>query len=274
MKRKILAFPYLTWLFIFVLIPLILIIYFSFATQTADGTVFSFESYLRFFDDIYMKVMLRSISVALITTIICLILAYPLAMILSSNQKSSKTVIVLLIILPMWMNSLLRTYAWMTLLENNGIFNSLLTFLGLPKINFLYGNGAIIFGMVYNFLPFMVLPIYNVLCKIDRSLIEASHDLGGNKLVTFRRVILPLSMPGVVTGVIMVFMPALTTFVITRLLGGGQVTLIGNIIEEQFTRTRDWAFGAAVSMILMIIILTAISFMSKDEGFDKGGGLF
>ncbi len=274
MKKKILAFPYLIWLFVFVLIPLMLIIYFSFATQTPNGTVFSFESYLRFFDDIYMKVMLRSINVALVTTIICLALAYPLAMILSSNQKSSRTVIVLLIILPMWMNSLLRTYAWMTLLENNGIFNNLLNLVGLPKVNFLYGNGAIIFGMVYNFLPFMVLPIYNVLCKIDRSLIEASHDLGGNKFVTFRRVILPLSMPGVVTGIIMVFMPALTTFVITRLLGGGQVTLIGNIIEEQFTRTRDWAFGAAVSMILMIIILTAISFMSKDDSFDKGGGLF
>lgn len=274
MKRKILAVPYLIWLLIFVLIPLLLIIYFSFVTPTDSGPVFSFESYLRFFDDIYMKVMLRSIGVAFVTTVICLILAYPLAMILSSNPKSSRTVIVLLIILPMWMNSLLRTYAWMTLLENNGIFNSLLTFMGLPKINFLYGNGAIIFGMVYNFLPFMVLPIYNTLCKIDRSLIEASHDLGGNKFVTFRRVILPLSMPGVVTGVIMVFMPALTTFVVTRLLGGGQVTLIGNIIEEQFTRTRDWAFGAAVSMILMIIILTVISFMSKDDGLDKGGGLF
>ncbi|MGL4799180.1 MAG: ABC transporter permease, partial [Cellulosilyticaceae bacterium] len=138
---------------------------------------------------------------------------------------------------------------------------------------FLYGDGAIVFGMIYNFFPFMVLPIYNSLAKIDNSLIEASYDLGASKARTFRKIILPLSMPGVITGIIMVFMPSLTTFVITRLLGGGQVILIGNLIEEQFTRTRDWAFGSALSMILMIIILATIGFMSKNDTMDKGGGL-
>ncbi|MHC1750071.1 MAG: ABC transporter permease [Cellulosilyticaceae bacterium] len=270
MNRKQLAYPYLVWTGIFVIVPLVLIVYFSFVK---DG-VFSLDSYKRFFDPLYMEVMARSLKLAIISTAICLVLAYPLAMILTNKDFSNKKIILLLVVLPMWMNSLLRTYAWMTLLENNGIINNVFKSMGMPTMKFLYGEGAIIFGMVYNFFPFMVLPIYNVLCKIDQSIIEASYDLGANKVTTFRKVILPLSMPGVVTGAIMVFMPSLTTFLITRLLGGGKVTLIGNMIEEQFTRTQDWAFGSALSMILMVIILITIGFMSKKDSFDKGGGLF
>ena len=174
----------------------------------------------------------------------------------------------------MWMNSLLRTYAWANLLENNGVINSFLNGLGLPSIKFLYGNGGVIFGMVYNFFPFMVLPIYNALVKIDHKLIEASYDLGANRWITFKKVTLPLSMPGVITGVIMVFMPSLTTFLITRLLGGGKVMLIGNIIEEQFTRTGDMGFGSAVSMILMVIVLITLGIMSRKGALDEEGGLF
>lgn len=270
MNKKQLAYPYLIWIALFVLIPLLLIVYFSFKDPSGG---FSIESYKRFFDPLYMEVLFRSVKLALTTTVICVLLAYPLAMILNSKDISNKYIVLLLVILPMWMNSLMRTYAWMVLLENKGILNSILQALGLPTRQFLYGNGAIVFGMIYNFFPFMVLPIYNSLAKIDNSLIEASYDLGASKTTTFRKVILPLSMPGVVTGIIMVFMPSLTTFVITRLLGGGQVILIGNLIEEQFTRTRDWAFGSALSMILMVIILITIGFMSKNDSIDKGGGL-
>lgn len=273
MNKKHLAYPYLIWTAIFVLIPLVLIVYFSFRTEGPNGVVFSLDSYKRFFDPLYMEVLYRSVKLAFITTVICVVFAYPLAMILNSKDVSNKNIVLLLVILPMWMNSLMRTYAWMVLLENKGIINSILESLGLQTYQFLYGEGGIIFGMIYNFFPFMVLPIYNSLAKIDNSLIEASYDLGASKARTFRKIILPLSMPGVVTGIIMVFMPSLTTFVISRLLGGGKVVLIGNLIEEQFTRTRDWAFGSALSMILMIIILVTIGFMSKNDTMDKGGGI-
>ncbi|WP_070000448.1 ABC transporter permease [Cellulosilyticum sp. I15G10I2] len=270
MHRKSLAYPYLIWASLFIIVPLMLIVYFSFFEEGH----FTLRSYQKFFEDYYIKALLKSIQLACVSTVICLIMAYPLAMILSTKEMSQKKIILLLVVLPMWMNSLLRTYAWASLLENNGVINSILGVLGLSPIQFLYGSGAVVFGMVYNFFPFMVLPIYNVLCKIDLSLVEASYDLGANKVTTFRKVILPLSMPGVITGIIMVFMPALTTFLITRLLGGGKIMLIGNIIEEQFTRTRDLGFGSAVSMILMIIVLVTLTFMSKKDSLDKGGGLF
>lgn len=272
MNNKSLAYPYLIWSAIFVIVPLFLIVYFSFFI---DGQ-FTLANYAKFMEDYYIKAMGRSLWMALISTIICLLLAYPLAMILSSKEMSGKSIILILVVLPMWMNSLLRTYAWANLLENNGVLNNILKSLHLidKEIQFLYGNGGIIFGMVYNFFPFMVLPIYNVLVKMDHHLIEASHDLGANKWTTFRKVILPLSMPGVVTGIIMVFMPSLTTFLITRLLGGGKVMLIGNVIEEQFTRTGDMGFGSAISMLMMIVVLVTLAVMSRKGSLDKGGGLF
>ncbi|ONI43322.1 ABC transporter permease [Candidatus Epulonipiscioides gigas] len=273
MNRKYLITPYALWSFIFVIVPLFLLVIYSFV-KTVDGQViFSLESYTKFFDPLYIDVLLRSLRLAFITTIICFIMAYPLAMILNSREFSNKTMILILIILPMWMNSLMRTYAWMILLENKGVINNILNFFGLPTKQFLYSEGSIIFGMIYNFFPFMILPIYTSLTKIDNHLIEASYDLGANKILTFRKIIFPLSFPGVITGVIMVFMPSLTTFMITRLLGGGQVILIGNMIEEQFTRTNNWGFGSALSMILMGIILVSIMFFSKNETLAKGGSL-
>ena len=270
MNRKSLAYPYLIWAAIFIIVPLLLIVYFSFVS---DGS-FSLVNYKKFMEDYYISAMMRYIGFAVISTVICLVLAYPLAMILAGRNMSNKSIILLLVILPMWMNSLLRTYAWANLLENNGVVNNLLNAMGLPSIKFLYGNGGVVFGMVYNFFPFMVLPIYNALAKIDHKLIEASYDLGANKFTTFRKITLPLSMPGVITGIIMVFMPALTTFLITRLLGGGKVMLIGNIIEEQFTRTGDLGFGSAVSMILMVIVLVTLGVMSRMGILDEEGGLF
>lgn len=271
MDKKWTARPYILWMVIFVLIPLFLIVYFSFTMKTAEGTVITFQNYKRFFDPLYVDVLWRSIQLAFISTLICFIFAYPLAMILAGKEMSNKSIILLLVILPMWMNSLLRTYAWMTLLENNGIINTMLEMLGFSKMTLLYTDNAVVFGMVYNFFPFMVLPIYNVLIKIDKSIIEAAQDLGANSRKVFTKVIFPLSMPGVVSGVVMVFMPSLTTFVISRLLGGGQYTLIGNMIEQQFIYVNDWGFGSALSVVLMLIILASIGIMSKYDSVEQGG---
>ncbi|MEG0712948.1 MAG: ABC transporter permease, partial [Niameybacter sp.] len=213
MYKKRLAIPYVIWSGIFVIVPVLIILYYSFF----EKGVFTLNGYKQVFNPRYVNNIMDSVVIALISTVICLLLAYPLAMILSSKQISGKGVILLLVILPMWMNSLLRTYAWGYLLQDTGVVNNILEGIGLPTIQFLYKKSAIVFGNVYNFFPFMVLPIYNVLCKIDQSVIEASYDLGADKITTFKKVILPLSMPGVVTGVVMVFMPALTTFLVSRL---------------------------------------------------------
>ncbi len=180
----------------------------------------------------------------------------------------------MLFILPMWMNFLLRTYAWVPILGKTGLINLLLGKIGIGPISFLYNDGAVLLGMIYNFLPFMVLPIYTILIKMDQDLINAAHDLGANRLKVFTKVVLPLSMPGIISGITMVFMPAVSTFVISRLLGGGQYMLIGNVIEQQFTTMGDWNFGSAISILMMIIILIFMGIASKFENDDskEGGG--
>ncbi|MEG2338166.1 MAG: ABC transporter permease, partial [Clostridium sp.] len=185
-----------------------------------------------------------------------------------------RNVLILLLIIPMWMNFLLRTYAWMNILEKSGLLNRFLDFIGLPTVDIMYTSSAVVLGMVYNFLPFMVLPIYTVLTKIDRRLIEAAQDLGANKRTVFRKVTFPLSLPGVISGITMVFMPAVTTFVISRLLGGGQYTLIGNLIEQQFLTTLDWNFGSSISVIMLIVILISMAIMSKYDKDKEGVGLW
>ncbi len=271
MNKKWVSYPYLIWMIIFIVIPSFLILFYAFTIRDENGIRFTLENFYKFCEPVYITVLLKSLGLALFSTLVCLILGYPVAMILASKQFSKRTTLSMLFIIPMWMNFLLRTYAWLTLLEKNGIINSILSFLYLPKFNILYTNGAVVLGMVYNFLPFMILPIYTVLMKIDGKLIEAAQDLGGNTFTVFRRITLPLSIPGVMSGITMVFMPAVTTFVISKLLGGGQYTLIGNFIERQFIQLSDWNFGSAISMIMMIFILISIGIMSKfDE--DKGGG--
>ncbi len=271
MNKKWVSYPYLVWMVIFIVVPSLLILFYAFTIQDEQGIRFTLENFARFCDPIFFSVLLKSLGLALLSTAVCLIIGYPVAMILASKEFSKKSIFALLFIIPMWMNFLLRTYAWLTLLERNGIINSILSFFNLPKLNILYTDAAVVLGMVYNFLPFMILPIYTVLMKIDNKLIEASQDLGGNTITTFRRITLPLSFPGVMSGITMVFMPAVTTFVISKLLGGGQYTLIGNLIERQFLNIGDWSFGSAISIIMMIFILISIGIMSKfDE--DKGGG--
>ncbi len=271
MKRKWVSYPYLVWMLIFIIIPSLLILFYAFTVRDEQGIRFTLDNFYKFCEPIYITVLLKSLGLALFSTFVCLIVGYPVAMILASKQFSRSTTLSMLFIIPMWMNFLLRTYSWLTLLEKNGIINSVLSFFSLPKLDILYTNTAVVLGMVYNFLPFMILPIYTVLMKIDGKLVEAAQDLGGNSLTVFSRITLPLSIPGVMSGITMVFMPAVTTFVISKLLGGGQYTLIGNFIERQFIQLSDWNFGSAISMIMMIFILISIGIMSKfDE--DKGGG--
>lgn len=271
MNRSSSVYPYLVWMSMFILVPLLLIVFYSFTIKTPDGWSVSLENFQRFFEPIYIRVLMRSIGLALTSTIICLVLGYPAAMILANNNFSRKNTLVLLFVVPMWMNFLLRTYAWLTLLERNGLINNLLTLLNLPTVNILYTDYAVALGMVYNFLPFMVLPIYSVLSKIDRSVVEAAEDLGANSVIVFLRVIFPLSIPGVISGITMVFMPAVTTFVISRLLGGGQFTLIGNLIEQQFLFVGDWNFGSTISVAMMVLILISMAIMSRFEGQEERG---
>jgi spermidine/putrescine transport system permease protein len=274
MKRTWFCYPYILWMIIFIVVPLGLLLYYSFTINTDEGVQITLEHFKRLWDPIYFWVFLRSIGLALISTLICLIIGYPAALILASKDFNKNTTMVLLFIIPMWINFLLRTYAWMTLLEKNSVINNILAFLHLPQMELLYTNQAVVLGMVYNFLPFMVLPIYSVLVKIDRSVLEAAEDLGASYFVTLKRVIIPLSTPGVVSGITMVFMPAVTTFVISRLLGGGHYTLIGNLIEQQFIFVGDWNFGSAISFVLTVIILISMGIMKMYDQDNEGGAIW
>lgn len=272
MNRKWLASPYLVWMVIFIVVPLLMILYYAFA---ADGGGFTLDHIMKSLDGIYMTALGKSLLYALISTVICLILAYPLALILVKYNNGGSTML-FVFILPMWMNFLLRTYAWLSLLEtNNGLINLVLRALHLPVLDIIGTPKAIILGMVYNFLPFMVLPIYNALAKIDKSIMEAAYDLGANDFQRLLRVTLPMSVPGIMSGITMVFMPAVTSFVIPNLLGNGKVNLIGNMIEQQFLMTYDWGFGAALSFVLMVIILISMGIMRKfDDDVEGGTGIW
>ncbi|APF21877.1 MULTISPECIES: ABC transporter permease [Clostridium] len=272
-KTSLAAYPYFAWSALFIVIPLLIVLFFSFTVQTDSGYSFSLENYSRLISSQYFNIFLRSIWLALISTILCLIVGYPVAYIISQMKVSRRNFMIMLFILPMWMNFLLRTYAWMPILGKTGIVNNILSKVGIGPISFLYNDGAVLLGMVYNFLPFMVLPLYTILIKMDQDLINAAADLGANRFKIFLKVILPLSIPGIFSGITMVFMPAVSTFVISRLLGGGQFMLLGNLIEQQYTTMGDWNFGSAISIFMMIIILIFMALTSKfDSGSDKEGG--
>ena len=272
--RNLFAAPYLAWTLIFILAPLAMILWYGLTDDAGALTLANLAAIVR---PEHAMALWRAVYLALASTAICLLLAYPLCLILAQRRADGRagngSVIVLLFVLPMWMNFLLRTLAWQTILEKTGILNTLLTTLGLPALNIINTQYAILFGMVYNFLPFMVLPLYNALVKIDPSLVSAARDLGANGLQTFLRVTLPLSAPGIVSGVTMVFIPGLTTFVISTLLGGSKILLIGNIIEQEFTLAYDWHLGSGLSLILMLFIIVniALSMLAdrNDEGLNK-----
>lgn len=264
MNKKYLSYPYIIWMIGFTIIPLLLIVYYGLTDRSG---AFTLDNIKAITSPECIQALLRSLKLSCISTVICLIIAYPLAMILK-HVKNSGGFIVFIFILPMWMNFLLRTMAWQVLLDKNGVINNLLSVIGLPNINIINTTSAIVFGMVYNFLPFMILPMYNVLSKISDDTIEAAHDLGANSIQTFFHIILPLSVPGIVSGITMVFVPALTTFVISDILGGGMVLLIGNVIEQEFTFSNNWNLGSGLSLVLMIFIIISMIMIAI---FDKDG---
>ena len=265
--RRLLAGPYLFWAVSFIIIPLLLIVYYG-LTDT-DGA-FTLLNLAKMAEPENLKSLGLALLLSLVSTLICLILAYPLAMILSEKNLNQTSFIVLIFILPMWMNFLLRTLAWQTLLEKNGVINSILAFFHLPEQTLINTPAAIILGMVYNFLPFMVLPVYNVLSKIDGDVIYAARDLGANSIQTFTKIILPLSVPGIISGITMVFVPSLTTFVISDLLGGSKILLIGNVIEQEFKQGSNWNVGSGLSLVLMIFIIASMALIAKYDKEGKG----
>lgn len=271
-KKSYLAYPYVLWSSLFIIVPLLLIVFFSFTEKVSGSYQFSINNFKRLMDPLYIKVFTRSISLALQSTILCLVMGYPIAYMISRKPENKRGMLIMLFILPMWMNFLLRTYAWLAILGKNGLLNNLLNIIGLNSVDILYTNGAVLLGMVYNFLPFMVLPIYTSLLKMDQDLVNAAYDLGAGKITAFMKIIFPLSIPGVISGITMVFMPAVSTFVISQLLGGGKHMLIGNLIEQQFTSVGDWNFGSAISILMMILILLAMGLTSKFSDDDEKGG--
>ena len=311
-KNKALAVPFVLWAMIFIVVPLVMIVYYgvtveepipytevvqadgSAAFELEDGTVttvrpqkrtvVSISNFRRMLEPTYLRLLVRSFKVAIITTLICLVLGYPVALILTGKDFKRPALWLMLLILPMWMNFLLRTYSWMSILENNGILNNWiaslresipaldnwLTSIGVRRrIIFLYNENAVILGMVYNYLSFMIMPIYTVIEKIDRSLLEAAADLGASPAKSFTRVVLPYSIPGVLEGITMVFVPAVTTFVISQLMGGGKVPLIGDIIQNQFGKSSDWHFGATLSLLVMVIVLAFMGALNKIDKDDE-----
>jgi len=272
MKKKYFALPYIVWMILFTVVPLLLIIVYALVYTSPTGDVVITTQYVESaFASQNMAVLLRSLWYAVLTTVICLVLAYPAALMLSKLKPRTAGILSLLFMLPMWMNFLLRTYAWRALLELNGPINQLIMALGMPAQKLLYTEGAVIFGLVYNFFPFMLLPIYTVCSKMNHSYVEAAEDLGANKAQVLLRVTMPLTRPGVITGITMVFMPTVTTFIISKLLGGSHYMMFGDLLENQFMLLKDWNTGSALAMIMMVLLVISMAIMRKYDKEDGGG---
>lgn len=262
--QKLTASPYLLWMGVFVIIPLIMVGFFAFVTDSGEFTL----EYLREACQ-YGSIFWRSVWMAALSTLICLVISYPLAYILTRMNTKVQSTMLMIVMLPMWMNFLLRTYAWMTLLGNEGVINSLLGLVGIGPLKMLNTQGAIVLGMVYNYLPYMILPLYSVMVKIDDSVLEAAQDLGCGRGSTIMRVVVPLSLPGIMSGITMVFVPAISTFIISRMLGGGSNLLIGDLIEMQFLgNAYNPNLGAAISLVLMVIVLIIMAIMHQFDSDD------
>ena len=264
----------------FIIVPLVLVLYYALTTTAPDGSVtFTLQNFHMFFEGItsgepffsrlYVRIAMHSIRMAVYTTLISFVIGYPLAYILASKGFQEKTFLIFMFIAPMWMNFLVRTYAWLTILERNGLINTLLQRMGLPIIDILFTDRAVLLGMVYNFLPFMVLPIYTSLTRMDTRIIEAAQDLGASPRNVFTRVVFPHSIPGIASGITMVFMPAVATFIIPNLLGGAQYFMLGNLIEQQFLRAGNRHFGSAVAVILVIMMFISMAVLSRIDKQDE-----
>lgn len=268
-----LSIPYLVWLTLMVLFPMLLIAFYS-VTDSGNGIIsftFTPENYIKFFTDRdFLLILWRSLAIAVKTTLICVVLGYPVAYFIAGSSDAVRNRLIIAITLPTWINMLVRTYAWIGILSDGGPAQTLLGFFGLGDVELLYTEGAVLLGMVYNFIPFMILQINTSLSKMDKSLVEASADLGADKVQTFLRVIFPLSLPGVVSGISLVFLPAVSSFFIPKLLGGGQFFLIGNVIENQFITVGEWNFGSAISMIMAVIMMFSMYLVRKLDSKNEG----
>ena len=268
LSKKLVASPYLLWAAIFIIVPLLFVVYYSLVDANGAFT-------LEYVSQIgkYKDIMLNSIWLGFIATVISLVLAYPLAFIMARSNLNVQRTMMMLVMLPMWMNLLIRTYSLMILLQDTGIINSSLSFLRLPNVNMINTQGAVVLGMIYNYIPYMILPLYSIMAKIDNGLIEAAEDLGANKLTVLRKIILPLSMPGIASGFTMVFVPSVSTFYISKKLGGNAFALIGDVIEMQFKSSNNYNLGAALSLVLMFLILICMAIMNRFTGDDDDGGV-
>ena len=263
--KRLLNLPCLVWSAIFIIVPLFIVLYYTFSDGKGGFTLSNIYELA-----LYKDVFLTSILYALAATLICLILSYPFAYFLTNISPNSQKMMVLLVMLPMWMNLLIKTYSWTVILDNNGVLNRILNLLGFQSVKFMGTPGAVILGMVYDFIPYMILPIYTTISKIDKSYLEAASDLGSNSLSKLRRVVLPLSLPGILSGITMVFVPSISTFYISQKLGNGMILLAGDIIETQF-KIPNYPLGASMSLVLMIFIILSIAIMNKFGDTDKGG---
>ena len=273
-KFSQLAIPYIVWAVLMLVLPMALI--FLYSITEPGNSIISFsitlDQYVKFFTDKdFLLILWRSLAIEVKTTIICLLLGYPIAYYIARTKEKTQNLLILCITIPMWINMLVRTYAWIGLLSDGGLIQKILSLVGLGHIKLLYTEGAVLLGMVYNFLPFMILQIQTSLCKMDTSLLEASADLGASPAQTFRRITLPLSLPGVINGITLVFLPAVSSFFIPKLLGGGQYFLIGNMIENQFITVGEWNFGSAISMIMAVIMMLLMMAVRKTEKRNAGG---
>lgn len=265
--------PYIIWSFLLIALPLVLIVLYS--ITSGDNSLLTIhltlDNFRKILDPVYVSVFAKSLEMGVITTVICLALAYPMAYFIAKFDENSQSILILLVTIPMWINTLLRTYAWISLLSDNGIVNSFLKMIGLNPVNMMYTNFSVVMGLVCDLVPFMVIPIHTSLAKMDYSLIEAASDLGASRFKVFTKVTLKLSLPGVINGVTMVFLLSISAFVIPVLLGGHQFVLIGNLIENQFISVGDWNFGSAISVLLAIVILFMMRIMNKIDPDNKGG---
>ena len=268
LRAKLISSPYVVWSALFIVAPLIFVVYYSFTNPSGDFTIDNISALSK-----YAPTFLRSIWFGIVATVICLLIAFPLAYIISQKTEKVQRTLVMLVMLPMWMSFLIRTYSWMALLQDTGIINSFLAKLGIDPIHMINTSGAVILGMVYNFLPYMIMPIYSVMAKLDYSMVEAAQDLGGNRLTVIKRCIIPMSMPGVISGITMVFVPSVSTFYISQKLGGGSFDLIGDVIERQFQQSYNYNLGASLSLVLMVLILICMAVMNRFSGDEEGKGI-
>lgn len=264
--KKIVSAPYYLWAAIFIVVPLVVVIYYAFTNSSGEFTL----DYIKTLGN-YRYIFLRSIWYGFLATIISLVIAYPLAYIMANSSASVQRMTMMLVMLPMWMNFLIRTYSWMTILADTGIINTLLQKIGLEPIHMINTAGSVILGMVYNYLPYMILPLYTVMSKMNHSLIEAAEDLGASKFHVLSKVILPLSLPGIASGFTMVFVPSVSTFYISKKLGGGTFAMIGDVIEMQFQTSYNYNLGATLSLVLMILIILCMAIMNRFTDEDNGG---